>query len=527
MRIPLLRSLSGRIVLGFMVLIITFGTVMVLTVHNMGILGHEIKAIRLVHSKLTLLSKDLLEKQTDLRQYLHQDLEGESSPARVSGRVARFHKARTRILDEAAAVTEARYELTENHQRYIVNVGKTVAKLRSDIRNLDDVYAKLLERPPLERYKPEHGHEPSGRYTAGLSLLKQLQRREGQLHGQIVDFERSQRRFFEKTTRNLEENETRLRFYTLVLGITAVIAGLLITLWATFTLRPLRRLRDAARGIASGNYASRIDERGPAEVADLAREFNLMGQAIEERQRELVRSERLVAIGKMAAMITHEVRNPLSSIGLNTELLEEELAALPASQSEEARSLCRSITREVDRLTDITEEYLQFARLPKPKIQAEPVDHIISNLAEFEREQFSLRKIELEVHIEDDLPLVLVDEAQLRQSLLNLLRNAAESMEEVGGGTVRLTAERGADDTVRLSVADEGVGISEELLPKLFDPFFSTKDGGTGLGLALTHQIVREHGGWIDVDSEPGRGSTFVVVLPAAPRRSGRPPDQN
>src|SRR5439155_4485141 len=135
------------------------------------------------------------------------------------------------------------------------------------------------------------------------------------------------------------------------------------------TLRPLHKLRDAARSVAAGDYDKQISERGPTEVKDLARELNSMARAVQERERELVRSERLAAVGKMAAMIAHEVRNPLSSIALNTELLEEELGHMPAA--DEGRALCRAITREVDRLTAITEEYLAFARLPTPRLAAE------------------------------------------------------------------------------------------------------------------------------------------------------------
>jgi signal transduction histidine kinase len=294
---------------------------------------------------------------------------------------------------------------------------------------------------------------------------------------------------------------------------------MLITVWATVNLRPLRRLRDAAREIARGDYGQRIEERGPREVADLAREFNTMGSAIQERERELVRTERLAAVGKMAAMITHEVRNPLSSIGLNTELLEEELSALAKGQGDddEARALCRAIQSELDRLTAITEEYLRFARLPKPKLQEEALDPIVKSLVDFERESMSVRGVTLEVELAGDLPPVLVDEAQLRQALLNLLRNAGEAVAEVGAGRVMVYTRRGLEPrTAEIVVQDDGPGIVEELAGKIFDPFFSTKEGGTGLGLALTHQIVRDHGGAIRVESRPGHGATFIVSLSVA-----------
>ncbi len=307
---------------------------------------------------------------------------------------------------------------------------------------------------------------------------------------------------------------------TTYLGLTATVLALMVTVWATLTLRPLRRLRAAARNIARGDYASRIDERGPDEVADLAREFNIMGRAVEERERELVRSERLVAVGKMAAMITHEIRNPLSSIGLNTELLEEELTQLPADRVDEAQSLCRSIQTEVDRLTAITEEYLQFARLPKPKLALESVPAIVRSLIDFERDNLAMRGVSVTTELEESVPRVLVDENQLRQALLNLLRNAADALDEVGGGHVRIAVRRGGD-SVEVLIADDGPGVGEELVAQLFEPFFSTKDGGTGLGLALTQQISREHGGDIKVASQPGHGASFVLSLPVPRAASG------
>jgi two-component system, NtrC family, sensor kinase len=252
--------------------------------------------------------------------------------------------------------------------------------------------------------------------------------------------------------------------------------------------------------------------RSHDEIGDLAREFNAMAHAIEEREHKLIRSERLATVGRMAAHITHEVRNPLASVGLYLELLSDEIA----EDKPEARRLVTSLSNEVDRLSEITETYLRFVRLPKPKLEREDLGALASSVMEFSRGELSLAQIKLEMAITPDLPEAMIDESQIRQALLNLVRNAKEAMPE--GGRIRV--EVGALDAswLRLCVADSGPGISAENLGKIFDPFFSTKDKGTGLGLALVQQIVSEHGGRIEVDLPPGGGTMFSLVLPVAGR---------
>jgi len=522
MRFPVFRTLSSRIIVGFAVLILTFGAVSILTVSAMSRLAREIRVIRTGYLNLALTAKDLSEKQKDLRQYLFDDLAGEATVRRAAERVRRHRKYRDNLLAEADEHLDAleASDLPTAHAKKVKRIRAEVSFLRRDVVALDAFYEDMLRAPPLARAAIDQQPPSQDVAQRARMALEQLKRGESRLHGQMFRFARGQAMLVEHIAARLERNEQRLRLYTAYLGITALIVGLLITTWATLTLRPLKRLREGARRVARGDYASRIEEKGPAEVAELAREFNVMGRAVEERERELVRSERLVAVGKMASMITHEVRNPLSSIGLNTELLQEELTAFEGAEADEARLLCRAINTEVDRLAVITEEYLQFARLPQPKLAPEAVDRIISSLANFEREQLALRGVELEVELEDELPAVLADEGQVRQCLLNLLRNAADAAEETGGGTVTIRVRRDDEAAqVVVSVEDAGRGIPEDQVPKVFDPFFSTKDGGTGLGLALTHQIIQEHGGEIEVESVVGEGSTFRVLLPFAAER--------
>jgi signal transduction histidine kinase len=276
------------------------------------------------------------------------------------------------------------------------------------------------------------------------------------------------------------------------------------------TLRPLNVLREHTKQIAGGDYARRTGIASRDEIGDLAREFDAMAAAIEEREHRLIRSERLATVGRMAAHITHEIRNPLASLGLNVELLGDEVGA----DNQEARKLVTSIGKEVDRLSDITETYLRFVRLPKPKLECEDLGAIATSVLEFAGSELSLAGISWSIEIESGLPDVVADESQLRQALLNLVRNAKEAMP--GGGRILLEVGRAAEGHVRLVLADSGPGIAPENLANIFEPFFSTKAKGTGLGLALVQQIVSEHGGRIEVDCPPGAGTRFTLLLPVA-----------
>jgi two-component system NtrC family sensor kinase len=310
-----------------------------------------------------------------------------------------------------------------------------------------------------------------------------------------------------------EKQERAARWALVALSGTALLAGLLVTWLSQRALRPIRTLTEAAQRLGRGSPDSvAVPEKGGDELAVLAREFNAMAQRLAARERELraqgealLRSERLAAIGRIAAQITHEIRNPLSSISLNAEELGE--------RAPQTRELCEAIVREVDRLTAITEEYLRFARLPKPQLQRADVNDTLRELLEFVRSELDSAGVRVSLSLSPGLPRVLADVAQLRQLLLNLLRNAREAMSS--GGSLRVTS-RGSKGMVEIEVRDSGPGIPAERLPRIFDPFFTTKERGTGLGLAMAQEIAQEHAGQLVCESAPGRGTTFTLRLPAA-----------
>ncbi len=253
---------------------------------------------------------------------------------------------------------------------------------------------------------------------------------------------------------------------------------------------------------------------------------------LQAAQHRLVQAERLATIGQISAKVSHEVRNPLSSISLNVELLGDELQSLPPDRREEVATILKAIRSQVDILSAVTEEYLRFARLPKPKPERVALGSVVRGLAEFVGEEMGARGVGLAVDVSDDLPTLWLDPGQIRQALLNLVRNAADAMP--GGGTIRLGAEVRGQRTedrdqksevsnlpqppvvwVELTVSDTGPGIPEEHREKIFEAFFTTKDGGTGLGLAIVRQIVEDHGGTVACERQAGGGTMFRLRLPS------------
>ncbi len=234
-------------------------------------------------------------------------------------------------------------------------------------------------------------------------------------------------------------------------------------------------------------------------------------------EKRLLQSERLATIGKMAARIAHEIRNPLSSISLNAELLEEEILSFSSGEKEEAQGLLRAISEEVDRLTQLTEEYLQFSRLPQSHFSLGNVNAVLEDLLNFMAPEIQKRHIHLEVELDPTVPEMDLDRSQLRQAFVNIIRNALEAMPR--GGMLSIVTRVPDENWVDISISDTGEGIRIENITKIFDPFYTTKDVGTGLGLPMSQQIISDHHGSVTCQSTPGKGTTFRIRLPRTMNR--------
>lgn len=307
----------------------------------------------------------------------------------------------------------------------------------------------------------------------------------------------------------------------LVVASAGAFLAALATIAVILTLRPLRRLSEGVRQLGRGEWGQRIelgqgDPEGDDEVRRLAREFNLMGAALQEREVRLIRQERLAAVGQLASQITHEIRNPLSSVGLNAELLEDELE----DATPEARKILGQIAREVDRLTAITESYLAFARRPAPVLGTLDLRKLWSDTIEFHRPEFEQEDIELRERLGPGPFHVEGDPDQLRQALLNLLRNAREAITEAREGdstrpaTCEVALERKGDELLTL-ISDTGNGIASEQQERVFEAFFTQKAKGTGLGLPMVMQVISDHGGQVSIASSGPQGTVFELRLPA------------
>ena len=228
---------------------------------------------------------------------------------------------------------------------------------------------------------------------------------------------------------------------------------------------------------------------------------------IRDLQERVRRSERLASLGRLAAGVAHEIRNPLSSIRGFAQFFQNRFKG-----QEKEQEYASVMVREVDRLNRVITELLDFARPKEPRRELHSAGEILEQTLKVIESELAKKNIAVERNLEASLPRILVDRDQLSQALLNLLLNALESME--GAGKIRISMESGGAEVLAISISDTGRGIPKEDLERVFEPFFSTKRKGTGLGLAIVHQIVESHKGEIQVESREGQGTTFRITLP-------------
>ncbi|MGD0821362.1 MAG: cache domain-containing protein [Desulfomonilia bacterium] len=313
--------------------------------------------------------------------------------------------------------------------------------------------------------------------------------------------------------------DMRIKAMLIFLGITAL--GMVIAFFISFRLgqsiiRRIRILKQATDAISSGNLAYQLPPGRSSGFDMLDEAFNNMARSLKDRDDRLQKAfqritstERLASLGQMAAGVAHEINNPLGGILLYSNLVLEEMDPDHAS-----RKNMEKIIYQTERCKKIVQNLLDFARTPSGDMEPLRVNKVILTSLNLIKDQSIFQGIDVKTDLMDNLPLVMGDLSRLEEVFLNLFINAVDAME--GRGKIKISSRISSTGMVKIYITDTGKGIDKSYLPHIFEPFFTTKEPGqgTGLGLSITYGIIQKHGGFIDVESEPGKGTTFIITLP-------------
>lgn len=558
-------SVATKIFLGFAAVIIAFGTASAFTLYRMSTLRQTVtvlwKELTPMSNQLRGLSRQLKSaeeflalKRANDAQWLQQvlpALEPFTGP----------HGFRT-LADRLATIADSD-TLTEESRAELATIARTFREFASGPALSEVLSGEELTEviKANEKVASEELYERLVRRTLKVGSLGELSATSPEtratarvlrrLNREVNDAVRALAGPIRSIDLRTEQDERNSRLVSVIIAGLALLVSVGMLAMALVTLRPIRKLRAGAQRIAAGDYAERVEVGSADEIGQLAAEFNRMADSLQQRdlaladkQRELVEAERLAAVGRLAAQITHEVRNPLSSIGLNAELLEDEIDELAddSARGSEAKKMLTSIAAEVQRLKEITEQYLQLTRFsrgqradlpadqtddgerPHPEVavalKRQPTDLValVTRFAEFLRPEAQASDVLLEVLVDEQRPPPInADGDQLRQALLNLSKNSLDALKQRHGERkLCLRVDGHRPGWVGLVVEDNGPGFPESMKDALFKPFVTDKPHGTGLGLAVTRDIVLAHGGEITVeDAGPDGGARVRILLPS------------
>jgi signal transduction histidine kinase len=304
----------------------------------------------------------------------------------------------------------------------------------------------------------------------------------------------------------------------ILIGAGGFLLGVLgATVLARRLTRPIHKLVEGTVRISKGDFHHTLAVPSRDEIGELARSFNEMSaqlsnarERMEDANRKLVQHEKLASIGRMAATIAHEIRNPLTSVKLNIQKVAEE-----EGFSETVEAHIGLALEGIDQIERFIKELLKFTRVQELSLERFPVEQVIEESLKLLRDTLAQKRVVVERITSGCLPPVLVDGDKMRQVFSNILRNSQEAV-EIGGRIVIATdtVEAGDRTEVRVRVLDDGPGIPEKDWETIFEPFYSTKPSGFGLGLANARKIVEQHNGTIRVVKKRGRGCAFVILIP-------------
>ena len=379
------------------------------------------------------------------------------------------------------------------------------------------------QREAIERLETEYGryihfkdqvifHYKEGDRKTGAELHKEVRNRFFRILDLCEEYKGLHREAIEQARDKSFRQARNLRFVAGTAILTALILGVLLALVLTKQiLIPIRRLAlEADRHVEPTGTGDEVNILS-RNVRDLIKDADHTQAALEKSRETLLQAEKMASVGKLAAGMAHSVRNPLTSVKMRLFSLHRTLKLSPTQKDD-----FEVISEEIRHIDTIVQNFLEFSRPPKLKTQKISPSEVVDLVLQLLRHRLESYNVAATVNRRAPLPEIHVDPEQLKEVLVNLLENACEAME--GGGAIVIHEEEGHREpygpSVIIRVTDTGPGVQKPIREKVFQPFFTTKEEGTGLGLSIAGRIMEGHGGRLELISERGEGTTFVIILP-------------
>jgi signal transduction histidine kinase len=318
--------------------------------------------------------------------------------------------------------------------------------------------------------------------------------------------------------RSYVELKRHIGLLALLVGGGGILLAILLSSWAAARVtRPVELLVRAAQEVAAGNWNTRVEAPGADELSQLAESFNRMTAELASQRERLVQAERVAAWRELARRLAHELKNPLFPLQLTVENLVRARQQSPQQFEEVFRESSQTLLAEISNLKAIIGRFSEFSKMPHPQLQPVQVNDLLRGVVQLFQAQLlapGREPIVSKLDLDEGLAPIAADPELLYRALSNLVLNAMDAMPN--GGTLTLRS-RHDDGKITIAVADTGSGLTREECERIFTPYYTSKQHGTGLGLAIVQSVVSDHGGRVSLQSEPGRGTTFLIELPSRP----------